>query len=306
MKVKETGSLQETAPASTRAVADQILAFLLDTQVFGLPLARVAEIHSYQPLNRIPHMPKGVEGVLDLRGQVIPVIDLRTRLGLPLRQDREGSIILVIQAEGFKTGLLVDQVEGVVPRSSARFRKASRLLAGKDGGWVTGFLLQEERIIALLDPARAANPAQSRGAALGPRAGGDLEARLDQGLRDLIALAPEKKNTGGNVVPQVEDAIVHTEKEMGKVLDQVEAMLQETGRVFTGVARLKQEAALGRLKGEEPRIAELESLTQQIQDRIFATLQSCQFQDIARQKLEKVLRHIQGIESVVGQQFKER
>ncbi len=295
----------EAAPASPRGAGDQVLAFLLDGKVFGVPLSLVAEIHPYQPLNRMPHMPKGVEGLMDLRGQVIPVVNLRGRLALPLREDHEGTIILVIQAAGFKTGLLVDEVDGVIQRSTTRFRQASRLLAGKDGGWVTGFLVQGERIICLLDPSRAANPSPVSASGIGKFLSGDLESRLDDGLRELIALAPDKDSSKGRIVPQIEAAIAHTEAEMGKVLERVEEMLHSTDRVFTGVARLKQEAALGRLKGEEESIAELEKLGQRIQDEIFQAMQFCQFQDIARQKLERVLRHIQGIQSVVGKQFKE-
>ena len=295
----------EVPQASARGAGEQVLAFLLDGKVYGLPLSQVAEIHRFQPLNRIPHMPKGVEGILDLRGQVIPVVNLRARLGLPLRENHEGTIILVIQAGGFKTGLLVDEVDGVVQLSSARFRQASRLLAGKDGGWVTGFLVQGERIICMLDPSRAANPSPVSASGIGKFLSGDLESRLDDGLRELIALAPDKDSSKGRIVSQIESAITHTEVEMEKVLERVEEMLQSTDRVFTGVARLKQEAALGRLKGEEERIAELEKLGQRIQDSIFQTMQDCQFQDIARQKLERVLKHIQGIQSVVGKQFKE-
>jgi purine-binding chemotaxis protein CheW len=282
-----------------------VLAFLLDGKVFGVPLSFVAEIHPFRTLNRMPHMPKGVEGLMDLRGQVIPVVNLRARLALPLRENHDGTNILVIQAGGFKTGLLVDEVDGVVHRSASRYRAASRLLAGKDGGWVTGFLVQGERIICLLDPTRAANPSPVSAAGIARNLRGDLESRLDDGLRELIAMAPEKGSSQGRIVPQIQAAIAHTEDEMEKVLERVEEMLHSTDRVFTGVARLKQEAALGRLKGEEERIAELEKLGQQIQDGIFQAMQYCQFQDIARQKLERVLLHIQGIQSVVGRQFKE-
>jgi purine-binding chemotaxis protein CheW len=292
-------------PMEASAAGDQVLSFLLDGKIFGVPLLLVAEIHPYRPLNKMPHMPKGVEGLLDLRGQVIPVVNLRARLGHPPREDYQGTLILVIETAGFKTGLLVDTVDGVVHRGSAQFREASRLLAGKDGGWVTGFLVQGERIICLIDPSRAANPSPTTVAGLALNVGGDLESRLDDSLRELIALAPERGMGKGRVVPQIESTIAHTETEMGKVLEQVEGMLRSTDRIFSGVARLKQEAALGHLKGEEGRLAELEHLGQQIQDGIFETMQVCQFQDIARQKLERVLRNIQGIQTVVGKQFKE-
>lgn len=296
----------EAPQAASKGSAEQVLAFVLDGKVFGIPLTMVAEIQLFQPLNRMPHMHKGVEGLLDLRGQVIPVVNLRARLGMPPgAEDHAGTSILVIEAGGFKTGLLVDHVDGVVDPGSARFREASRLLAGKNGGWVTGFLVQGERVVCLLDPSRAANPSPPGAKGSVKVADGDLENRLDDGLRELIALAPGRDSTQGRVVPQIAAAIAHTETEMDKVLERVEGMLHSTDKVFNGIARLKQEASLGHLKGEEERIAELEKVGQQIQDGIFQAMQFCQFQDIARQKLERVLRHIQGIQSAVGTQFKE-
>ncbi len=282
----------------------QVLVFLLDGRWYGLPLGVVAEIHPWTPLNRMPHMPKAVDGLLDLRGQVLPVVNLRRRLGLPEREDPRGSIIMVVEAGGARTGLLVDAVEGVVKDASGRYHPASRLLAGIEGVWVTGFLASGDRLISLLDPNRAANPVQQHGPVKGGQ-GQDLESRLDDDLKRLLALAPERLQGTGRIIPQIETAISHTEEEMAKVLDRIEAMLTHTDGLFSGLARLKQEAALGRIKGEEPRLAELEMVSQRIQDGIFQALQLCQFQDIARQKLERVLRHIQGMQGVIGQNFRD-
>lgn len=284
---------------------DQILVFLMDGRHFGVPLGKVAEIQPWRPLNRMPHMPKSVDGLLDLRGQVVPVVNLRRRLGIRPREDPKGSIILVVELGAIRTGLLVDAVEGVVQDSTSRFHPASRMLVGKEGTWITGFLATGDRLVALLDPDRVASPTQQRaGASLSHDL--DVEARLDEGLRQLIELAPERLEPGkGRIIPQIEAAISHTEEEMAKVLDRVEAMLAHSDLLFTGLARLKQEAAMGRLKGEEPRIAELEKTTQRLQDEVFRTIQFCQFQDIARQKLERVLRHIQGMQGLIGKQFKD-
>lgn len=296
-----------TAEAAGREAAgtevQQILVFQLEGRWYGLPLGVVAEIHPWKPLNRMPHMPKTVDGLLDLRGQVLPVVNLRRRLGLPPKEDARGSIILVIEISAIRTGLLVDAVEGVVRDPSSRYHAASRLLAGLEGEWVTGFLATGERLISLLDPARAASPTHHhRSTASGHEL--DLEARLDEDLRRLISMAPERLEGQGRIIPQIETAISHTEEEMAKVLERVEAMLTNTDRLFTGLARLKQEAAMGRLRGEEPKLAELEKSAQKIQDEVFQAMQLCQFQDIARQKLERVLRHIQGMQGLVGRHFK--
>jgi len=94
-------------------------------------------------------------------------------------------------------------------------------------------------------------------------------------------------------IPQMEAAIAHTEVEMAKVLDRVETMLASTDLGFTGLARLKQEVSLGHFKGQE------------IQEQVFELIQMLQFQDIARQKLERVLSHVRGLQAVIGQKFRD-
>jgi hypothetical protein len=103
----------------------------------------------------------------------------------------------------------------------------------------------------------------------------------------------------------MEEAIAHSEQEMGKVLDCVESMLGGSDKGFQALVRLKQEAALGRLKGEEANLAEIERLGTDLQDRVFSLLQQLQFQDIARQKLERVLNHIRGLQMIVGAKFRD-
>ena len=104
----------------------------------------------------------------------------------------------------------------------------------------------------------------------------------------------------------MEEAIAHTEQEMGKVIDCVESMLTGSDKGFQALVRLKQEAALGRLKGEEGTLAEIEKLGSDLQDRVFTLIQQLQFQDIARQKLERVLNHIRGLQVIVGSKFRDR
>ncbi|MBI4911320.1 MAG: purine-binding chemotaxis protein CheW [Acidobacteria bacterium] len=291
--------------AARQGPREQVLAFGLGDRSFGIPLAQVAEIQPFQTLRRMPHMPRGVEGLLDLRGQVIPVVNLRTRLGFPPREDTAGSVVLVVEVASLRTGLLVDAVHGVIRRSQGQLVPPSRILDGPDGGWVTGFLVLGDRILSLLDPVRAASPAKQLGRSSVRVETLDLETRLDEDLQRLLAMAPPRAEGGGRIIPQIETAISHTEEEMAKVLERVEGMLENTDQLYMSLGRLKQEAAMGHLKGEEVRVAELDKLATLIQEEVFRTLQLCQFQDIARQKLERVLRHIQGLQGLVGKRLRE-
>ena len=277
----------------------RFMTFRLDARTYGLPLRFVAEISPYRELNRMPHMPRSVEGLLDLRGQVIPVVSLRSRMGLP-PQEAAGGSILVLDLAGSPSGLLVDGVDAVLSVEEDRLLPASPLLAGIEGAWVEAFILLGDQVVPVLDAVMVASQGLGRAHAKESLASFSLEERLDADLRRLIELAPPKEEVGRRVIPQIESSISYTEQEMAKVLDRVEGMLAGADRVFKGLGYLKQEANLGRLKGHEKAVAELERSNQELQDTIFALIQQVQFQDIARQKLERVLAHLRGMQVAIS------
>ena len=303
---------EQPVPGRGPALADagllrQYLSFQLAGHVYAVPLAQVAEITPNRELNRIPHMPRSVEGLLDHRGKVIPVVSLRSRMHLPAQEANLAANIVVLDLGGNSpVGILVDAVDAVLSATAEQLIPASPLLAGPEGAWVRGFLVQEKRIIALLDSGFITTFHGGR-PELHSVATQNQELALDQSLQALIDLAPPKALADGTrIIPQMEEAIAHTEQEMGKVISCVEAMLGGSDKGFQALVRLKQEAALGRLKGEEANLAQIEKLGSDLQDGVFGLLQQLQFQDIARQKLERVLNHIRGLQVIVGSQFRDR
>lgn len=295
-------------PRSERGEASlrQYLTFMLEGRVYGVPLEEVAEITPNLPLNRIPHLPKGVEGVLDLRGSLLPVLNLRSRLGLPVQGAPEPANILILGLDGNRIGIQVDKVQSVHSARLEDHTPASPLLEGTDGAWAKAFLLVDREIITLLDSrlvVAIGTVRTSHGVILSTSTS---DKTLDEGLMELIELAPTKTEAGSTrIIPQMEAAIAHTEEEMAKVLDKVESILVNTDQAFQGLTRLKQEARLGRLPGQEATIAEVEKIGQEIQDRVFELIQMIQYQDIARQKLERVLSHLRGLQMIVGTKFRD-
>jgi purine-binding chemotaxis protein CheW len=87
----------------------------VDREVFALPVRQVQEILRVPALTRVPHAPFPVRGVTNLRGYVLPVVDLRLRLGLPPVEVGDRARIMVVQSRGRLIGLLVDAVEQVAP-----------------------------------------------------------------------------------------------------------------------------------------------------------------------------------------------
>lgn len=297
-----------SAPAARgpgrEAVQQRFMTFNLENRIYGLPLQHVAEITPFRELNQLPHMPKAVEGILDLRGRVVPVVNLRARMSRPPLDAGRVGTILVLDLAGTATGLLVDAVEAVISVPEGDLVPASPLLAGLDGAWVEGFIVQGERVITILDAALIANlgPGGLQGKKV--LATRSLEERLDDNLRRLIDMAPPKEQGEHRVMPQIESSISYTEQEMTKVMERVETMLAGTDRIFKGISHLKQESSLGHLKGHERDVAQLERLNQEMQDTIFTLIQQMQFQDIARQKLERVMAHLKGMQVAITGKFR--
>jgi len=286
------------------SVQHRFMTFFLNDRAYGLPLRHVAEITPFRELNKLPHMPRAVEGILDLRGRVVPVVNLRVRMSLPPLDPSKTGTILVLDLAGTATGLLVDAVDAVVSIPGSDLVPASPLLAGLDGAWVEGFIVQGERVVTLLDAALIANHGIGRTQGKEILADIGFEERLDDGLRRLIEMAPPKEQGEHRVLPQIESSISYTEQEMAKVMERVEGMLASTDKVFQGLGYLKQEAGLGKLKGHERDIADLDRMNQEMQDTVFALIQQMQFQDIARQKLERVMSHLKGMQVAISGKFR--
>lgn len=293
-----------TRAEGKESVHHRFMTFFLNGRAYGIPLRHVAEITPFRELNKLPHMPKAVEGILDLRGRVVPVVNLRTRMSLPPLDPSKTGTILVLDLAGTATGLLVDAVDAVVSIAQEDLVPASPLLAGLEGAWVEGFIVQGERVVTLLDAALVANHGAGRTQGRRILATLSLEERLDDGLRRLIDLAPPKEQGEHRVMPQVESSISYTEQEMAKVLERVETMLAGTDKIFNGISYLKQEAGLGKFKGHERDISDLERTNQEMQDAVFALIQQMQFQDIARQKLERVMAHLKGMQVAISGKFR--
>ncbi len=103
-----------TAPASehTQSRAGKYLTFFLDTEEYGVEILKVQEIIGMLPITRVPRTPHFVRGVINLRGKVISIVDLRTKFGMP-SMDAVENCIIVVQLQGVHLGVLVDRVSEV-------------------------------------------------------------------------------------------------------------------------------------------------------------------------------------------------
>jgi len=157
--------------ATTGAVArdeeEQVVIFRLGKEEFGVPIDSVQEIVRVpEEMTRVPKAPAAVEGVINLRGAVLPVMDLRRRLGLPQieRSDRQRIVVLMI--EGIRTGFIVDSVAEVLKVSKSAIEPAPRL-SGEQSLLLARManLEKQKRMVQLIEPLHLLEKAQLQGIA---------------------------------------------------------------------------------------------------------------------------------------------
>jgi purine-binding chemotaxis protein CheW len=133
----------------------QILTFQLANQVFGVDILRVREIRGWSTVTEMPETPAHVLGVLNLRGAVVPVIDLRTRLGLPPAEATATTVIIVLTVMVGEArrdfGLVVDAVSDVSDLQPGDIRQTPAGIGGSEQRSVPSLATLGERMILLLD-----------------------------------------------------------------------------------------------------------------------------------------------------------
>jgi purine-binding chemotaxis protein CheW len=154
--------------------ADKYLTFLLGDVGYGLPIQNVVEIIGMQPITPVPRVPEFVRGVINLRGQVIPVMDVRLRFAMHERAYDDRTCIIVSQVAGVRMGLVVDTVSEVLDILAQDIESTTNSDAvGSDNIYLEGIgkidgdvklLLNAERLI-LQDTANSAHAAMMRGVA---------------------------------------------------------------------------------------------------------------------------------------------
>lgn len=131
----------------------QHVIFKLAGQEFGAEIATVKEIHPMMPVTRLPATPPYVEGVISLRGAVIPVLSLHKRFGLQEQEASRESRIMVLDIAGRLTGVVVDGVAEVVKVADDAVSSPDADVTGVDQRYLTGVAKVGERLVILMDMA---------------------------------------------------------------------------------------------------------------------------------------------------------
>lgn len=152
----------ESTQTKDTAVAGQLLqlvSFSVANEEYGLDILRVQEIIRTQQLTRVPNLPEYVEGVINLRGKVIPVIALRRRLGLEPMDSDKNTRIVVVDVHGQTVGFIVDAVSEVLRISSDTVEPTPRI-GQVEREYIAGVGKLDSRLLLMLDLERLMNQAE--------------------------------------------------------------------------------------------------------------------------------------------------
>jgi purine-binding chemotaxis protein CheW len=129
----------------------QLVTFGLGEEEFAVDILAVQEINRMMALTRVPQSPPEVEGVINLRGKIIPVIDLRKRFGLTPSEQSEHSRIIVVEVHSRVLGFIVDRVSEVLRISSKIVEPAPTMVCSVDSDFIAGVGKLPDRLLILLD-----------------------------------------------------------------------------------------------------------------------------------------------------------
>ncbi len=129
----------------------QLVVFDLAGEVYGVDINSVREIIRMQAVTHVPNAPDFVEGVINLRGRVIPILDLRKRFGLRVSEETRDSRVVVVDIAGQNIGIIVDAVIEVLRLAADAIEPASSLITTEDSYYLEGIAKLDGKLLILLD-----------------------------------------------------------------------------------------------------------------------------------------------------------
>lgn len=133
------------------------LTFSLEREEYGLEIMRVREILVMLPITVVPQTPPFVRGVINLRGKVIPVLDLRLKFGMGVREYDRETCIIVVEVDGVHMGIIVDRVQEVVDIAEGDIEDSPKFGTRVDTEFILGMGKKSGRVKILLDITKVIN-----------------------------------------------------------------------------------------------------------------------------------------------------
>lgn len=151
MDSTQTSDTMATVTGGTKNLAGKYLTFRLNDEEFGLEILKVREIISMMDITAVPRVPEYIKGVVNLRGKVIPVVDLRAKFGMQTIEETDETCIIVAYIGEVEVGLVVDRVSEVMDIEQSEIEPPPAFGHAVDTKFILGMGKAHEKVTILLD-----------------------------------------------------------------------------------------------------------------------------------------------------------
>ena len=131
--------------------ANEFLTFRLGTEEYGIDILRVQEIRGYEPVTRIANSPEFIKGVVNLRGIIVPIVDMRIKFSLGTPTYDQFTVVIILNISGRVMGMVVDSVSDVTTLSPEQIKPAPEIGTAFDTDYLIGLGTLNERMLILVD-----------------------------------------------------------------------------------------------------------------------------------------------------------
>jgi purine-binding chemotaxis protein CheW len=145
------GDWQNAAAMRSPTAPTQIISFAIDDDQYGVDIMAVREIKGWSEITHLPRQPEAVRGVLNLRGAIVPIIDLRCRFGQGLTDASPIHVVLIVQVGTRQVGLLADRVLDIVSFDATQIQPVPKIAQASRIDFLSGLVTVESAMIALID-----------------------------------------------------------------------------------------------------------------------------------------------------------
>ena len=145
-------AVAETRPLATvQKQANEFLTFTLGHEEYGIDILKVQEIRSYEAPTTIANAPGFIKGVVNLRGVIVPIVDMRIKFGVGDVGYNDFTVVIILNVAGRVVGMVVDSVSDVISLSPEQIRPAPAFGAALDTEYITGLGTIDQRMLILMD-----------------------------------------------------------------------------------------------------------------------------------------------------------
>jgi purine-binding chemotaxis protein CheW len=142
---------QRNSKEDTEQSGGEYLTFILGTEEYGVEILKVQEIRSYEAVTKIANTPDFIKGVINLRGSIVPIIDLRMRFKLSHAEYNDTTVVIILNLSNRTIGMVVDGVSDVLELKSSQISPVPELVSNIDTKYLLGLATADERMLILVD-----------------------------------------------------------------------------------------------------------------------------------------------------------